>query len=162
YPSPELLSIDRPSDWSSLQVLHGKEGGWGEQLQAMEKTVKALKRRTWVVDTVYSPWTVLCRLGSRELVVRTAREHPGFLKHALGAGAESQADAVRTTLAAGASGIYFAVTEARYARLSPAEYHEWCRPYDLKVLEAAAGAPFNVLHIHGRKTYFEELKDYPV
>jgi uroporphyrinogen decarboxylase len=162
YPAPGLLSIDRPSDWAGLEVLNGKEAGWGHQLQALETIVKALKGQTWVVDTVYSPWTILARLGTRELMVRTARENPGFLRHALDMVSQSLANYVRHALATGIQGIFYCVTEARHDRLSPAEFREWCAPYDQVVLQAAQGVPFNILHVHGSRIYFEGLKDYPI
>ena len=161
YPAPGLLSIDRPSDWAGLEVLNGKEAGWGHQIQALKTLVKALKGQTWVVDTVYSPWTILARLGTRELMVRTARENPGFLRHALDMVSQSLANYVRHALATGIQGIFYCITEARYDRLSPAEFREWCTPYDQVVLQAAQEAPFNILHIHGSRIYFEGLKDYP-
>ncbi len=161
-PWRSLPSIDRPADWASLSELHGKEAGWGHQLEALELIVKAMKGQTWVVDTVYSPWTLLSRLGTRELVIRTARENPGFLRHALDMASKSLANYVRHALATGIQGIFYCVTEARHDRLSPAEYQQWCAPYDRVILEAAAGAPFNVLHIHGSRIYFEGLQDYPV
>ncbi|MGI5843200.1 MAG: uroporphyrinogen decarboxylase family protein [Candidatus Xenobium sp.] len=161
YPAPGLLSIDRPSDWAGLEVLNGKEAGWGHQIQALETLIKALKGQTWVVDTVYSPWTILARLGTRELMVRTARENPGFLRHALDMVSQSLANYVRHALATGIQGIFYCITEARYDRLSPAEFREWCTPYDQVVLQAAQRAPFNILHIHGSRIYFEGLKDYP-
>ncbi len=161
-PWRSLPSIDRPADWANLSELHGKEAGWGHQLEALELIVKALKGQTWVVETVYSPWTLLSRLGTRELMVRTARENPGFLRHALDVASKSLANYVRHALATGIQGIFYCVTEARHDRLSPAEYQEWCAPYDRVVLNAAAGAPFNILHIHGQRIYFEGLQDYPV
>jgi uroporphyrinogen decarboxylase len=42
------------------------------------------------------------------------------------------------------------------------EYKTWGRPFDLKILEAAREAPFNVLHIHGKRIHFDALLDYPV
>ncbi|HXH83277.1 MAG TPA: uroporphyrinogen decarboxylase, partial [Candidatus Tectomicrobia bacterium] len=36
------------------------------------------------------------------------------------------------------------------------------RRFDLPVLAAAEGAPFNVLHVCGADTLFEEFVDYPV
>ena len=161
YPIPELLSLDRPGDWASLSVLNGKEAGWGHQLQALEMVVKALKGRTWVVDTVYSPWTILSRLGSRDLVLRTARENPGFLRHALDVVSKSLANYVRHAMGTGIQGIYFGVSEARHGRLTPEEYQEWCAPYDRVVLEAAAAAPFNILHLHGSRVRFDVVAGYP-
>jgi uroporphyrinogen decarboxylase len=42
------------------------------------------------------------------------------------------------------------------------EYETWGRPFDLKILEAVREAPFNVLHIHGKRIHFDSLLDYPV
>src|SRR5437588_10480071 len=41
------------------------------------------------------------------------------------------------------------------------EYRTWARPFDLKILEAVKEAPFNVLHIHGRRIHFDQVIDYP-
>jgi uroporphyrinogen decarboxylase len=46
--------------------------------------------------------------------------------------------------------------------LTPEEYRVWGRPYDLQVLAAAEGAPFNVLHVCKRRNLLFELADYPV
>jgi hypothetical protein len=42
------------------------------------------------------------------------------------------------------------------------EYETWGRPFDLKILKAVSEAPFNVLHIHGKRIHFDSLLDYPV
>jgi uroporphyrinogen decarboxylase len=42
------------------------------------------------------------------------------------------------------------------------EYAEFGKPYDLQVLQAVQGAPFNLLHICGPQAYFELGNEYPV
>ena len=51
---------------------------------------------------------------------------------------------------------------AREGYLTREEYARFGRPYDLRVLEAAAGAPLNVLHVCGDRVYFDAVADYPV
>ena len=46
--------------------------------------------------------------------------------------------------------------------LSLDEYREFGEPYDLQVLAAVQGAPFNLLHICGPDVYFDLAATYPV
>jgi uroporphyrinogen decarboxylase len=46
--------------------------------------------------------------------------------------------------------------------MSASEYREWARPFDSRILRAAAGAPFNVLHVCKRRNLLMEVADYPV
>src|SRR5438132_889982 len=66
------------------------------------------------------------------------------------------------TLASGADGIFFATAAATTGYLNVEEYEEFGRPYDLRVLEAAAGSELRILHIHGIGIMFDQLTDYPV
>ena len=45
--------------------------------------------------------------------------------------------------------------------MSEEDYKIWGRPFDLKILEAVRAAPFNVLHIHGKKVHFDAASDLP-
>jgi uroporphyrinogen decarboxylase len=42
------------------------------------------------------------------------------------------------------------------------EYTTWGRPFDLRILDSVREAPFNVLHIHGKRIHFDSVLDYPV
>jgi uroporphyrinogen decarboxylase len=69
----------------------------------------------------------------------------------------------RATRDAGADGLFFAIVRlAREGYLTRPEYARFGRPYDLRVLEAVADAPLNVLHICGDHVYFDAITDYPV
>jgi uroporphyrinogen decarboxylase len=46
--------------------------------------------------------------------------------------------------------------------MTPAECRRFQRPYDLKILAAVERAPFNLLHVCGEGTLFDEFLDYPV
>jgi uroporphyrinogen decarboxylase len=62
----------------------------------------------------------------------------------------------------GIAGVFLALQHATYDLLTEAEYQEFGRPYDLRVLEAAQGLWFNLLHLHGSNVMFDMVSDYPV
>ena len=63
----------------------------------------------------------------------------------------------------GTDGIFFATTSwATHDRLTDQEYDEFARPYDLRVLEAASDAWFNILHVCRSHNMLQPLSDYPV
>ena len=129
------------------------------------------------LQTVFSPLSVLAFL-----VARPAR-------HTVDAAVQAQYDGLRqyisenpqgvhvalqnitTTLTAyaaalveaGASGLFFAIVKlARQGILTQEEFAEFGKPYDLQVLQAVQGAPFNLLHICGQAVYLDAVADYPV
>jgi uroporphyrinogen decarboxylase len=100
--------------------------------------------------------------GGVEQTLRIAREEPAALEHALDAITQTLAGYARLALAAGADGLFYATNVARRELLSPAECRRFQRPYDSRILEAVAAAPFNVLHVCGAGILFDEFVDYPV
>lgn len=161
YPCPEGLSIDRPQDFTRLEVLQGKEGDWEQQLLALRRIGRAVRGKLWYVETVWGPWAVLCRLAGRDLVLRTLREHPGFFRHALQAVGRSLVHYVRHVLEAGAQGIFLVVAGASYDVMTPQEYAREVKPWDCRILEAAKRAPLNAVRLEGRRLHFETVLDYP-
>jgi uroporphyrinogen decarboxylase len=91
------------------------------------------------------------------------RTHPEAVRAALDTVTATFEPFVRELLRAGADGIFFATVDwATSDRLSAADYRSWARPTDLKLLAAATGAPFNVLHVCRSRNLLFELADYPV
>jgi uroporphyrinogen decarboxylase len=83
--------------------------------------------------------------------------------HALSVIADVLAAYAAAAVDAGASGIFFAIVKlARQGVLSESEYARFGRPYDLRVLQAVQGAPFNLLHVCGPQVHFDSMLDYPV
>jgi uroporphyrinogen decarboxylase len=62
----------------------------------------------------------------------------------------------------GIAGLFYALQHANYATTSLAEYAEFGKAYDLRVLEAAQGLWLSVLHLHGNDVMFDLVADYPV
>ncbi len=69
---------------------------------------------------------------------------------------------MREIAATGAAGIFYAVQHATSNLLSEAEFAEFGREYDLRILEATKDYWLNVMHIHGDNVYFDAVADYPL
>jgi uroporphyrinogen decarboxylase len=147
-----------------LQPAAPSAGALGEQLEALRQIRAGLAPDTPIIWTVFSPLMVVPYLlpGGVEQTLAIARAEPAALEAALDAVAETLAGYTRLALAAGADGLFYATNVARRDLLSAVECRRFQRPYDLRVLTAAAPAPFNALHVCGSGVLFEEFVDYPV
>ena len=164
YPfgSPDLLgSVKSASDWRKLKPVGGHEGGFAKQAEALKRIGDGLQGQAWYIDTIFNPWSTAQKLCGRQGVEHIKQDREAF-RQGLKVIAESFAQYVPVALQAGAAGIYLAVDGASSDVMSKDDYLDLVRPADLTILEAAKGAPFNVLHIHGTNIYFSALKDYPV
>ena len=161
YPLTNLRSFDKASDFLQIPCIVAEEGYWGDQLRALDKIVRSLKSDdVWVVDSVDSPWAVLCKLSSPDMVLTTARRRPEIVKAALDIISASQVKYVQKAMELGIKGIFFTLTEAAYDVLDPLSHEELCQPFNNRVLEAAASAPFNILRIDSKRLYFDTLESY--
>lgn len=175
---PELLSgpLNSPADLEKIQLLNPTAGIFAEQLQLV-RLIKAGIGDAHFLQTVFSPLSVLAFLVARAKTHNIAdvvqaqydglhqyiRENPKGTHEALSSIAATLGQYAAATLDAGASGLFFAIVKlARQGVLSEAEFEEFGKPYDLQVLKAVEGAPFNMLHICGPYAYFDAVTDYPV
>ena len=163
---PEAVSwhVSEPADWTRIEVLDPSDGVLGEQLQALRLIAKGLEGQVPFLMTVFTPLSIASRLvPSEETFVQHLREHPDSVRHALEVVTETFARYVEACLEAGASGLFYATTAwATTDSLTLDEYNDFARPYDLRVLEAASGAEFNLLHVCRDNNMLGEHGDYPV
>src|SRR5262249_7723917 len=163
-PVLEAWPIAQPQDWLSISPRPHDRGALGEQLDAVRMLRDRVPPEVPIVETVFTPLAILAEMVPE----------PGDLKRHMGANPQAvrgALDAVTATfepyvaklMEAGADGIYLATTDwASRNWMSTQEYREWARPYDLRLLAAAAGAPFNVLHVCKARNLLFDLADYPV
>ena len=175
---PRLVDgpLHSPADLEKIQLVNPTTGVFGEQLDLIQR-IKAGIGGAHFLQTVFSPLSVLAFLTARpkshkiEDVVQAQYDGLHEFIHENPAGVHTALQAISRTLAhysaasvdAGASGLFYAIVKlARRDVLSEAEYAEFGTPYDLEVLKAVEGAPFNLLHTCGPYVYFDAVKDYPV
>lgn len=152
------------ADLRRLEPVDPAVGALGDQLEALRRIRAGVGPDTPIIWTVFSPMMVMPYLlsGSVEQALAIAREEPAALEASLAAVAHTLAGYARLAVAAGADGLFYATNVARLDLLTPAECRRFQRPWDLRVLDAVASAPFNVLHVCGRAVHFDEFVDYPI
>jgi uroporphyrinogen decarboxylase len=163
-PRLEEWPVRAPTDWARISARPPDAGALGEQLEAVRRLRRALPADVPLVETVFTPLAVLGEMVETPQELRAHLDsHPDLVRGALEAVTATFAPFVREVLRAGADGIYFATVDWASADLLTPEMHRaWSRPWDRRVLAAAADAPFNVLHVCGRRNLLFELGDYPV
>jgi len=165
-----------PIDWSRLEPARIDHPVWAAHLELLRSIKRGIGGAPFV-QTVFSPASVLAYLAGRptdhsqagagknhaETLLRLVRTQPAAAHHALGVIADSLAALAVASVEAGADGIFFAITRlARPDGFTEAEFQTFGKPYDFKVLNAVAGARFNILHSCGSNTYWKAIQDYPV
>ncbi len=166
FKSPTLLecAVNSLRDWGGIRPVDPRKGTFGEQLHALRLIRDGLAGDAPFAQTVFSPLSVAGRLagGQEDLVKETMARDPNALHRVLSVVTETLVEYTRACLEIGASGVFFATTVwASKNSLSEDQYREFGVPYDLQVLGAAQGAPFNILHICGQKIFFDLLSGYP-
>jgi uroporphyrinogen decarboxylase len=163
-PVLESWPIHQAEDWRSIAARPPDRGALGEQIEAVRLLRDGLAPDVPMIETVFTPLAILAEMvpepGDLKQHMRT---HPEAVRSALEAVTATYEQYVPRLLDAGADGIYLATTDwASRQWMSPAEYREWARPFDLRLLAAASRAPFNVLHVCKSRNLLAELRDYPV
>lgn len=153
--------IKKPADWAHLKNLDVTSGVYGRELHALRLIREGLPGAL-MLSTVFSPLTVARALAGEQALVRYLREDPDDLHRGLEAITDVTSRFAAETLASGADGIFFATQCATTKYLAVEEYEEFGRPYDLRVLDAAAGGELRLLHVHGTDIMFDAFADYPV
>jgi uroporphyrinogen decarboxylase len=163
YPLPRgLEAVESEEDWKRVEPMEGKDRCWSEQLSALSMINDQIGNETLFIETIFSPWTTARRLTRAGSLAEIRERHPDILLTGMNAIATSLADYAREAIGRGASGIFLSLGAATDDVMTSEEYKTWGRPFDLKILEAVREAPFNVLHIHGKRIHFDALLDYPV
>ena len=152
------------SDVARLAPVDPRGGALGEQLEALRLIRAGVGADTPIIWTVFAPIMVMAYLlgGGREHAVALCRAEPKAMEAGLASIAETLAAYAAACLDAGADGLFYATNVARADGFGAAECRRFQRPFDLRVLDAVARAPFNVLHVCGPAVHFDEFADYPV
>lgn len=153
--------IHRAEDWAGLQPLDPNRGHLGEQLTCLNLLTAEFSQRVPVIQTIFSPMSQAKNLaGPGELPVYMRRD-PEALHAGLKCITETTIRFVEEAIKTGIDGVFYAVQHGQYGLLSTDEFDEFCRPYDLQVLDAAKGLWLNLLHLHGEAVMFDEAANYP-
>lgn len=164
--------VKNVDDYYRLQTIDVERGVFAEHVQVAKDLAAELKGSVPHVHTVFSPLTVLNRLGGaqRRTDGETARllhemaSAPDAVRHGLEIVTRTLEDYVRQLIRAGGDGIFITTTAWDADHLDPAAYRTWAEPYERRLFEAARGegAWLNIIHACRARTHFGIVKDYPV
>ncbi len=163
-PEVEHHALASAADLHHVKPLDPRGDPFKEQLEALALIRDGLAGEAPFVQTVFSPLSVVGRMveGGPHTVRAWMADAPQALKAALDAITETLAGYAAASLQAGADGIFFPTVDwGTYDNISEAEFDVFSRPYDLRVLEAASGGWFNILHVCRRHSMVKRLLDYP-
>ncbi len=153
--------ITRLEDWDRIQPLDIRKGVYARQLRCLELVLKQREPNTPVIQTIFNPLSMAKFLADETYLIHLRRD-PERVGRALSALTDTCAAFAQAAIAAGADGIFLSTSAASFEAMSEAEYRQYGRPTDLKVLEAARGGWLNLLHLHGQHPMFSLVTDYPV
>jgi uroporphyrinogen decarboxylase len=153
--------IQQPEDWTRLQVLDPTSGLLGEIRRTLIIIGDEVDEEVPFIPTIFNPLAQAKNLAGGRLLA-DLRQHPDAVKAGLEAITQTTIDFIEAARETGIAGIFLALQHATYDLLNEAEYREFGRPYDLRVLDAAEGLWFNLLHLHGTNVMFDLVADYPV
>jgi uroporphyrinogen decarboxylase len=156
--------LTNEEDLQRLQPADPRSGALSEQLEALDLVRAGAGPDTPIVWTVFSPVMVLEYLlpGGRAQVFEVVRSSAEAVTRGLDAITETLAGYARACLEHGADGLFFATNLADQGGLDAEECRRFQRPFDTRVLAAADGARFNIMHVCGAGARLEEFFDYPV
>ncbi|MBI5285244.1 MAG: hypothetical protein HY874_09145 [Chloroflexi bacterium] len=163
-PRPIAHAVDDARGLAAVAEIDPRQGVLGEHLRALSLLVTGVAGEVDVVQTVFSPLSVVAMLCGSDARFREFAESDAAAAHgALSAAAATLAAYARACVDAGAAGIFFApLLWASRDTCNEEFYAEFGRRYDLAVLDAVAGAPFNILHVCRNHNMLNSLLDYPV
>ena len=165
YPYPMtggLEAVATEEDWKRIEPVSAEDPCWSEQLTALSMINDEIGKEALFIETVFSPWTTARRLARSGSLSAARERFPETLLGAMEAISTSLANYSREALKRGAAGIFLSLGAATDDVMTAEEYKTWGRPFDLRILDAVREAPFNVLHLHGKRIHFEAVLDYPV
>lgn len=151
-----------PADWSRLPPHDLSRGHLALQIEALTAITSELGAEVPVIMTIFSPLSNAKKLAGDHEMLQHLRRCPAELKKGLELLTEDTIRFLKALQATGIAGIFYAVQHASGDLLTPQEYAEFGRPYDLRILEAASSYWFNLLHLHGNNVMFEQFSDMPL
>lgn len=155
--------VKHPQDWTTLRPLDPSTGSLSRQVEAVRLLNGAVDKDVPFLQTIFSPLAQAKHLTNPDALLQHMRTAPQQFKAGIETLTQSTLHFIDALRKSGVSGIFYAIQQASYSLMSEAEYHEFGRPYDLRILEALPKSWwFNVLHLHGDAPMLDLVADYPV
>ena len=163
YPMPHNDMVTNADELAAFKPLPMTEPAFAKQLACLRIVHSELGADVPIVETLFNPLQTLVRgsgLSAQELVLA----NPAAGHAALEAITQTLIDYVNACRNIGVVGLFYSINGAvkpQSGGLTDAQFDEFVRPYDLRILRAAEGMA-RIAHVHGFDLLFERTLDYPV
>jgi uroporphyrinogen decarboxylase len=139
--------LQQPADWSKLKL--AKLDFYEPLLQAVRELVKAEKKNSLILMTLYSPFMCAGHCATAPVLLRHLEENPEAVKKGLEILTESQMLFVRACIKEGVDGFYTSSQGGEAHRFSKPEiFTKYVKPYDLVAMQdIQKKCAFNILHV---------------
>ena len=154
-------AVTAPEDWETLLPLEPNEGMLATQIEALRLIGEGVGDSVPFIATIFSPLSQAKHLAGDPVLLSHMRSQPDALHEGLETITESTLRFIEAAKSTGIAGIFLAVQHARYPLLSRAEFQEFGRAYDLRVLTAVEDLWCNMVHLHSSEVMFDLVADYP-
>lgn len=165
----------RTEDLYKIRHIDCGKGSLGEQVEIIGEIRQLLEKEVPILQTIFSPIAILLNLtGTRMIgrnrkasreespIVRYMKEDPKALHWALQNVADTLVSYIELLYRAGADGIFYtSLGLAREGYLTYEEWEEYCKKYDLYILEKIE-RKFVIFHTCGIYANPERFTDYPI
>ena len=156
--------LQQPADWSKLKL--AKLDFYEPLLQTVRELVKAEKKNSLILMTLYSPFMCAGHCATAPVLLRHLEENPEAVKKGLDILTESQLLFVRACTKEGVDGFYTSTQGNEANRFTnPSIFTKYVKPYDLVSMKEIAGKlPFNILHVCdyvAPYANYDAVLDYP-
>jgi uroporphyrinogen decarboxylase len=138
--------------WRRIAASEPDRRALAKQVEVMAAVTRELGPETPCLQTVFSPGMIAWYLTGNDLDVFRSllRAEPDLMAAGLARIGETMAWFARESIAAGASGLFYAINPlADTTTMAPDEYRRILLPFDRTALAGAADAWFNMLHLCG-------------
>jgi uroporphyrinogen decarboxylase len=156
--------LQKPADWSKLKL--AKLDFYEPLLQTVRELVKAEKKNSLILMTLYSPFMCAGHCATAPVLLQHLEENPEAVKKGLDILTESQMLFVRACMKEGIDGFYASSQGNEANRFSnPAIFTKYVKPFDLVAMrEISTRLPFNILHVCdyvAPHANYDAVLDYP-
>ena len=161
--SPQAF-IQKPSDWAKIKP--GKLDFYEPLLVTVRELIKAEKKNSMIVMTLYSPFMCAGHLATTPMLIRHLEENPDAVAKGLEIVTDHQMLFVRACIKEGLDGFYMSTQGSEAKRFSrPEIFTKYIRPYDLVgMTEVAKRCPLSIVHVCDFVMPYADYsatKDYP-
>ena len=156
-------TIDTAEELLAFKPLPMSEPAFANQLACLRILRRELGPDVPIVETLFNSLQTLVR-GAGAGAAQVALANPRAGHAMLEAVTHTLIDYVQALKEIGVTGLFYSVNGASKSEaggLTAAQFDEFVKPYDLRILQAADGLE-RIGHIHGYQLDFGRVLDYPV